>query len=116
MDLLNDLLGPRRETVGDPWGTAHSVVAADESLGIDVPITAYFAEALASLLWQAHGAGDYGDTMTFGPWIVTDDTEIDWVTANGGDPEICVFEVLYHGHGMDEPLHVATVDMDGLYG
>ena len=118
MNMLFEMtLGPRPETVGSAWGTAYSVVAARPSLGIDVPMTAYFAEALASLLWQAHGEDDRGtDTMTFGPWIVTTETEVDWVATNGGDPEVCVFEVLYHGHDMDEPLHVATVDMDGLWG
>lgn len=115
MDLFNDLLGPRRETVGDAWGTAHSVVAADVDLGIDVPTTAYFAEALASLLWQAHGASEGTDTMTFGPWIVTTGTEVDWVGAGGAYDEP-VYEVLYKHRDDADPTHVASVLMDGLYG
>ena len=115
MDLFNDLLGPRQPSVMDPWGTAHSVVAADVDLGIDIPATAYFAEALASLLWQAHGASEaHGGTMTFGPWIVTADSEVDWDALSGGDTP--VFEVLYKHRDDAEAVHVATVDMNGLYG
>jgi hypothetical protein len=114
--LFDDMLGERAFAHSSLWGTAHAVTAADTMVGIDVPTTAYFAEALASLLWQAMGTGGgYGETMTFGPWIVTTETEVDWV-AVGGDEETPVFEVLYKDPVDGETRHVATVLMNGLGG
>jgi len=90
------------------WATAHNVTAANPDLGLDVALTAHFAEMLASLWWVANGDDDYV-TITAGPWTVTSDSECDWLAMGVDAP---VVEVLYHdGH---EVLHVATVVLDDI--
>ena len=58
------------------WATAYNVVAANPALGLDVALTAHFAEMLGSLWWIANGDGAH-PTITAGPWTVTSDTECD---------------------------------------
>jgi hypothetical protein len=94
------------------WATAHNVIAADDDLGLDVAITAHFAEMLASLWWAANG-DDFHEAITFGPWTVTSDSECDWLAMGVDAP---VVEVLYDGHGDEEPKHVATVAIDNIGG
>jgi hypothetical protein len=96
------------------WATAYNVIAADDDLGLDVAVTAHFAEMLASLWWAANGDDRY-HFITFGPWTVTAETECDWVGMGVDAP---IVEILYEGIRLgvtDEgPKHVATVAIDNV--